>query len=276
MAKAQFMQYEHFDCEVRDGVAYLHLIGPSQPALGPLCDEYIDLMLRLQEDQAARVILMTDGDHAFELRRNIDGIAQARSGGRGFEAVSAQMDAARRVITLIEELEKPVVTATRGAIRSAGLGLFLASDVRIASSTATFTPPDLSCGLLPDWGLTAVLPQLIGPGRALDLLWSGRTLGAAEAGAIGLVDRIFEDSVWESELGEYMARLSQLPQPAFRLTKLAVQQAPQFDLTAMLSYEYEAQQQCWDSQETSEGLLARQEGRLPLLHAPLAEEEEDG
>lgn len=270
------MQYDHFDCDVRDGVAYVHMIGPSQPAVGSLCDEYIDLILRLQEDRAARVILMTDGDHAFELRRNIDGIAQARSGGLGFEAASADGDAARRVVTLVEELEKPVVTATRGAIRSAGLGLFLASDLRIASTTATFTPPELSYGLLPDWGLTAVLPQLVGPGRTLDLLWSGRTLGAAEAGAIGLVDRIFEDSVWEAELGAYMVRLSQLPQPALRLTKLAVQQAPHFDLTSMLSYEYEAQQQCWESQETSEGLLARQEHRPPLLHAPLAEEEEDG
>lgn len=270
------MQYEHFDSEVYDGVAHLHLIGPRRPTLGSLCDEYIDLLLRLQEDQAARVILISDGDHAFALRRNIDSIAQARSDGSGLETLVADMDSARRVITLIEEMDKPVVTATRGAIRSAGLGLYLAGDIRIASTTATFTPPDASCGLLPDWGLTAVLPRLIGPGRALDLLWSGRTVGANEAGMIGLVDRVFEDSDYEAELGAYVARLSRLPQPASRLTKLAVQQTPRLDLTAMLSYEYEAQQQCWQSQETSEGLLAYQEGRQPQFHVELSEEEQDG
>lgn len=270
------MQYEHFDSEVRDGVAYLRLIGSAQPTLGSFCDECIDLMLRLQEDRAARVILLTDGDHAFSLRRNIDGFARARSDGAGLEAVVADMDSARRVITLIEEMDKPVVTATRGAISSAGLGLFLAGDVRIASTTATFTPSDLSCGMMPDWGLTAILPRLVGPGRALDLLWSGRTVGAREAGLIGLVDRVFADADWETEITAYMERLSRLPQPAFRLIKLAVQQAPRLDLTSMLSYEFEAQQQCWQSHETSEGLLARQEGRQPQFQIPIAEEEQDG
>jgi 2-(1,2-epoxy-1,2-dihydrophenyl)acetyl-CoA isomerase len=270
----EFMRYDNFHHEIVSGVATVSLIGPGQPRLADLCDEFLDLMLRLQEDAAARVILITDGDHAFDLHHNLDTLVEERRGGAGFEIMSADMEAARRIVTVIQEINKPVITATQGAIRNMGLGLFMAGDVRLASSTATFTPPDLSSGLLPDWGLTFNLPRLIGPGRTLEILWSRRTLDADEAGAIGLVDRVIDDTVWEETLLDYLERLASLPQPAVHLVKLATQQAAQFDLTSMLSYEFEGQLRCWESHETSEGLAAHNEGRRPSFDYAAAEEEE--
>lgn len=269
------MQYDNFDCEVADGCATVRLVGPGAPDLGAMCDEFVDLMLRLQEDRAARVILLTDGDHAFDLHRDLEGLAGSRGRGRGFELLAAEDEIARRIVTLTSECPKPVLAATRGEIRSVGLGLFLAADIRVASESATFTAPDMSGGLVAGWGLNLTLPRLLGPGRALEFLWSSRTVAAPEALQMGLIDRLLPDDQWEQELFALTQRLSQIPQPAVHLTKLAVQQSTVLDLTSMLALEWESQQQCWDSDETSEGLRAWREGRVPHLEAATGSDEDD-
>jgi len=92
---------------------------------------------------------------------------------------------------------------------------------------------------------------------------------------MGLVDRLIDDEAWEEELDNFTDRLRRVPQPAIHLTKLAVQQAANLDLTSMLSLEWETQQRCWESLETAEGLRAWQEGRDPVLEASVADEEDD-
>ncbi len=183
-------------------------------------------------------------------------------------------EVSRKIVTLLGESTKPVLAATRGDVRDLGLGFFLAADIRLASTKAAFTCQNLTTGLIAGWGLTHTLPQLIGPGRSLDFLWSHRTIGGDEAARIGLVDRLFDDAVWEQELDTYIQQLVQLPQPAVHLTKLAVDQAATMDYTTMLSVEWESQQQCWASLETSEGLAAWRENRPPVLAVSIEDEEE--
>jgi enoyl-CoA hydratase len=268
------MEYQNFDVEVRDGCATIRMIGPGAPDLGGVCDECVDIMLRLQEDQAVRAVLFTDGDHSFDLHQNLDALADAHPQDKGFELLAAEEDVARRIVTMFGEMAKPVIAATRGDVRNLGFGFYMAADIRLASKRASFTLQDLSGGIMPGWGLTHSLPRLIGPGRTLDLMWSHRTIGAKEALKIGLVDRLISDANWEEELDTFTERLRRLPQPAVQLSKLAVQQAGNLDYTSMLSLEWESQQQCWASLETSEGLRARLEGRDPVLEASLETEDD--
>ena len=269
------MQYQYFDCDIRDGAARVSLLGPGNPRLADFTEEFVDLILRLQEDLAVRVILICDGEHAFELQPDLGSISGEVGKADGFETVAADLEVATSVVTLLQECAKPVITATRGDIRATGLGLFMAGDVRLASSTASFTAPDLAAGLMPEWGLTFTLPRLLGPGRALEFLWSGRTLSAGEARTSGLVDRVIDDANWDEAIEALLQRLASLPQPLVRLTKLAAQQSGQFDLTSMLSFEFESQQQCWSSLETAECLKAWQENRTPVFHAPTGPEQDD-
>jgi len=262
------MQYENFDYEIREGTAIVTLLSADFPSLGDLCDECTDLLLRLQDEPRARAILLTDGLRPFDMGGDAEAVAQARCDGRDFGELAPQLDSVRRLVTVIQECGKPVVAAAAGCVRESGFGLFLAADCRLASASATFQAPDASRGLLPAWGLLHNLPRLAGPGRALELIWSGRTIDAAEAAALGLVDRVVPDAAWEEELEAFARRLAVLPQPATRLTKLAAQQAGQLDLTSMLSFEWEAQQQCWDSRETAEGMQAYLDGRAPDFRPP--------
>ncbi len=268
------MEYRNFDCEIADGCARVRLIGPGSPEMGELCDEFVDLMLRLQEDNAVRVVAVMDGEHAFDLHHHLDGLSAAHADGGGFDTLAADDEIARRLVTLIQESGKPVVAITRGDVRDFGLGFYLAADVRLAAPTASFTAGSLATGVLPGWGLIHTLPRLLGPGRAMEFLWSGRTLGAEEAFRLGLVDRLLGDASFEDEVDAFLERLRRLPQPAVRLVKLGVQQAAQLDMTTTLDYEWESQQQCWVSRETAEGLRAWQENRDPQLDVPASPEED--
>jgi enoyl-CoA hydratase/carnithine racemase len=268
------MRYELFDWEMRQSTAWVIPRGGGQPPWQDLCDEFIDLMMRLQEDESVRAILLTDQDDSFDLEPDLQSIARELSTGRNFSSLAPDLEIIRRIVTMIQELAKPFVAAARGVVRESGLGLYLAADLRLAGTSASFTPPDMSRGLLPDWGLSFTLPRVVGPGRFLELIWSGRTVSAREAARIGLVDRLIEDDSWDEDLSVFSSRLSGLPQPAVRLAKLAAQQFAQFDLTSMLSYEFEAQEECWQGRETREGMSAFLDGRAPRF-GPVAGEEEE-
>lgn len=268
------MEYQNFDCEIAEGCATVSMIGPGAPRLADLHDEFVDLMLRLQEDRAVRVILFTDGDHAFDLHHELEGAAEAQRRHDGIAVAAVSDEISRNIVTLLGDSAKPIIAATRGDVRNIGLGFYMAADIRLAASQASFTCQDMAGGLLPGWGLTHSLPRLVGPGRALDLLLSGRTLAAEEASRIGLVDRLLSDASWEEDLDAYVQRLVRLPQPAVRLAKLAIQQSGVLDQTSMLAVEWESQQQCWASLETTEGLAALSDGREPDLGLAALEEED--
>jgi len=268
------MQYENFGTDIRDGAARITLDGSANPNLAEFGDEFLDLMLRLQEDNAVRAIMICDGEHAFDLQCDYLAVSDEIRTPDGFGNQATWLELSGRMITAVQESAKPVIMATRGDIRGLGLGLFMSGDVRLASSTASFTAPDLTKGLMPDWGLTHTLPRLLSQGRTLEFLWSGRTMAASEAYFAGLIDRVLEDSAYDDIVENLLERLAGLPQPLLRLTKLATQQSDQFDLTSMLSFEFEAQQQCWDSEESRESLVAWQENRKPVFHAPTTPEED--
>ena len=268
------MDYQNFDVEIAEGCARISLIGPGSPDMAHLCDEFIDLMLRLEEDRAVRFLLFMDGDHSFEFHHDLESLADNFQKDEGFEMLAADEEIGRRMVTLISECTKPVVAATRGDIRDLGLGFYLAADIKLAAPEASFTPTDLMGGLLPGWGMSHFLPRLIGPGRTLEWLYTRRTLPAAEAFQLGLVDRLIPGDRWEEELDGLGERFRSLPQPAVHLLKLSVQQAAQLDPTTMHSVDWEGQQQCWASLETGEGLRARSEGRTPRFDTQLSDQED--
>ena len=99
------------------------------------------------------------------------------------------------VMRAVANSPKPVVAAIRGYCMGGGLDLALACHARIASSDAVFAHPGGSLGIITGWGGTQRLPRLIGRGRALDMLVTGRRLDAREAFAYGLVHKIADESV---------------------------------------------------------------------------------
>jgi enoyl-CoA hydratase/carnithine racemase len=133
---------------------------------------------------------------------------------------------------------KPMVAAVNGAAIGLGATHLLAADVRVAAQSATFQFPFLARGILPELGSTALLPRLIGEGRARELFLTGRAVDAPEALAIGLVTSVWPDA----ELLERAIRLAQqiaeLPSHLVRTTRqLLAENANESDVATALEHE---------------------------------------
>src|SRR5471032_2430707 len=98
-----------------------------------------------------------------------------------------------KVALTVEEFEKPLIAAVNGAAVGAGMDLSLMCDLRFAGASARFSEAYIRVGLLPGNGGCYFLPRLVGPSKALELLWTGEFVSAEEALRIGIVNRVFSD-----------------------------------------------------------------------------------
>ncbi|MEN8165165.1 MAG: enoyl-CoA hydratase-related protein [Acidobacteriota bacterium] len=108
------------------------------------------------------------------------------------------------VFSGIERMKKPVVAAVNGFALGGGCELAMACHFRIATTAAVFGQPEVKLGLIPGYGGTQRLPRLVGRGRAMELLLSGRNVSADEAERIGLVNRVCEPDELEVAVGEFL------------------------------------------------------------------------
>lgn len=124
----------------------------------------------------------------------------------------------------------PVVAAITGYALGGGCELALCADLRIAGETAQLGQPEILLGVIPGLGGSQRLPRLIGPSRAKDLILTGRYVGAAEALAMGLVDRVVPDGDVHSQAMALATQLADGAPLALRAAKRAIDHGLQVDL----------------------------------------------
>jgi enoyl-CoA hydratase/carnithine racemase len=112
------------------------------------------------------------------------------------------------------EVPKPIVAAINGVAAGGGLIMAMLSDVRIASTAASFTTVFLKRGLIAEHGSSWMLPRLVGAGRALDLLWMSDRIDANEAHRIGLVEKLVAPEALIEAACDYVRRLATTSAPA--------------------------------------------------------------
>jgi len=149
-------------------------------------DELRRAMLELRGDGAVRAVIVTGaGEKAFVAGADIQELQQLSATEAERYGLEGQ-----HVFELIEHLGKPVIAAVNGFALGGGCELAMACTLRVAAETARFGQPEVKLGVTPGFGGTQRMPRLIGRGRALDLLLTGRMVDAREALAIGLVNRV--------------------------------------------------------------------------------------
>ena len=139
-----------------------------------------------RDDAEVRGVILTGaGDKAFIAGADISELAHV-------SAVEAEQSSSfgQAVLTLVDNLGKPVIAAINGFALGGGCETAMACTIRIAAENAKFGQPEVKLGLLPGGGGTQRLPRLVGKGRALQLILSGETINASEAYRIGLVNEV--------------------------------------------------------------------------------------
>lgn len=167
------------------------------------------------------------------------------------------------VFSRIESSSKPVIAAVNGFALGGGCELALACHLRYASENALFGQPEVKLGVIPGYGGTQRLPRLIGSGRALDLLLSGRMVKADEARDIGLVSEVFSSTELIPKVEEIISQLlSQGPQ-AQAFTLKAVYSGAGRTLAEGLEIEATAFRDVFKTEDRVEGAKAFLERRAP-------------
>jgi len=174
--------------EKKDGIATLTLNRPDRKNAmsGALLLALSKAFQDLNQDKETHVVILTGAGAAFcaglDLRELSEGAELSR--------LLSDEKGAARLPDLMAGMAQPIIGAINGPAVTGGFELALACDILIASTSARFADTHARVGILPGWGLSQVLPRIIGPGRAKELSFSGNFLSADKALAWGLVNRV--------------------------------------------------------------------------------------
>ncbi|MFQ5516668.1 MAG: enoyl-CoA hydratase/isomerase family protein [Acidimicrobiia bacterium] len=213
-----------------DGVALVSLDRPER--LNALDDELLEHALAdgftsLRDDPAVRVIVITGKGRGFSSGADLEcsGFQQPSS-----TAAEEHVRHTHRTPVILRKIGKPTIAAVNGVAIGAGLGLALACDLRLAAPTARFGAPFVAMGLVPDYGVSYFLPRVVGTATALDMLLTGRLVGAEEALKLGIVSRIEGDVV--SAAVELATQIAVNPVHATATTRSNVYRSLELDIEA--------------------------------------------
>ena len=237
-AGADLVRHERRD----DGVDVLTLDHGKVNALCvALLDRLHDLVTALASGDP-RAVVITGGPKVFAAGADITEFAE-RGGEAPFRLAGPEQvrrigDAFHRALGAVAALPVPTIAAVNGVALGGGCELALACDLRVASASARFGQPEILLGIIPGGGGTQRLTRLVGPARAKDLVFSGRTVDATEAARIGLVDAVVDGDARDEALAR-AAGFARGPREALALAKRAVDEGLEGSLRTGLQLEQE-------------------------------------
>lgn len=254
------MSYETLIVETRERVGLIRLNRPQ--ALNALnlqvMREMLAALAAFDADEGIGAIVITGSEKAFAAGADIKEMA-----GMSHLDMAARAPELSSAFDAVARIPKPVVAAVTGYALGGGCELALACDWRVVAEDATLGQPEIRLGVIPGAGGTQRLARLVGPARAKDLIFSGRTVDAAEAARIGLADLVVP-------AGEVYDRAVAMVRPyvggptqALRAAKLAIDGGLDRDLASGLAWESQLFASLFGTEDQREGMAAFVEKRPP-------------
>ncbi len=249
--------------ERHDAVTILTL---NRPEVRNAVDD--DLMNALREalqaceDDGTRCIVLTGAGGAF-----CSGADLKKALSAGFTADSAYqrlVEVYAPTLKAIRSSSWPVIGAVDGYAAGIGCDMALACDIRLVSERGKFAELFVRIGLIPDGGGTYLLPRLIGTGRALEMLFTGRDVEAQEAVQIGLANRVLVNESFQADVLAYATQISRQAPQSLRYAKAALLKALDGTYASALQQEAEYQRAIFMSPDGAEGFKAFVEKRAPV------------
>lgn len=206
----------------------------------------------------ARALLVTGaGPKAFCAGADIKGLA-----GRSLAEQKHGAELGQAVFARLAALPIPSVAVVNGYAFGGGLELALACTFRVAGRNAKFGLPEIKLGLIPGYGGTQRLPRMIGEARALEMILTGRTVGAEEAERIGLVNRLIDDPLLDGAAA-FAREFCGYGKLALSFARSAVQRAGDLPVHEGLKVEADLSTLAYQTADAEEGLAAFVEKRKP-------------
>lgn len=251
---------------------------PAQGADGPLDGValvVIDRRAVLNALDFALVAAIADALEALDANPECRAVVLTGAGERAFAAGADIAELARQTSTSltvddefrhwerIKHSRKPIVAAVRGFALGGGCELAMTCDMIVAGEDAQFGQPEIKLGVMPGAGGTQRLTRAIGKAKAMEMVLTGRTMGAREAEAHGLVSQVVPAEATVPAALELARKIASMPPVAVIAAKAAVDRAEELALDAGLAFERRSFYQLFDTDDQAEGMAAFIEKRAP-------------
>jgi enoyl-CoA hydratase/carnithine racemase len=245
--------------EDRGAVRHIVLNRPEKRnALNRELVEAIGAALReAAADPAVRVVVLRGNGPVFSAGMDVAALSELH--GRP-ESLRPFRRVCLEAWNLAEEMPKPTICAIHGVCLGGALELALACDLRVLTEDAVVGLPETKLGLVPDLGGSSRLPQVVGVGRAKELIMTSRVIGAADAERYGLATRV---GPLEATVNTLAEELLGCAPGAVGLAKRLIDASARPALSTTLELEVTAQEQCARTEDLIEGVRAAAERRAP-------------
>jgi enoyl-CoA hydratase len=253
------MAYEFILTDTHEAVGLVRLNRPQAlNALNTTLNrELMDALMAFDADAAIGAMVICGDERAFAAGADIKEMADA----------SAVEMLARDIVSAfdrIRQMKKPVIAAVSGWCLGGGCELAMSCDMIIASETARFGQPEINLGVIPGAGGTQRLARAVGKAVAMEMILNNRTLNAAEALQMGLVNRVIPVERYLDEAIALAQEIAGRAPLAVRLGKEAVNQAFETSLSEGLKWERRSFYYLFASADQKEGMAAFTEKRKPV------------
>jgi enoyl-CoA hydratase len=236
----------------RDGLAIITLDRPA--ALNALSFEIIrqisDAIDKVAAMSVRALIITGEGPKAFCAGADIKELL-----GRDMATQHRDVRFGQTTFAKLESLPVASIAAINGYAFGGGLELALACTFRVAASTARMGLPEIKLGLIPGYGGTQRLPRAVGEGRALEMIMTGRAIGAEEALRIGLVQEVADGDVVDAAI-QFAGRFTAYSLPVLRMAREAVLRAGDTTLSEGLRIEADLATLAFQTADAAEGMDA--------------------
>lgn len=225
-------------------------------------ERVIALLAQASADPGVRAVVLTATGRGFCAGADLRGAPVSGDRVPGDVARTIRLGA-QRLIAAVLDCEKPVIAAVNGTAAGIGAHLALACDLVLAAESAKFIEVFVRRGLVPDGGGAYLLPRLVGPQRAKELMFFGDSLPARDAERLGLVNRTVPDEELAATAQAWAQRLAEGPTRSIALTKQLVNASLDTDRATAFAAEAMAQEINMTTLDANEGVASFVERRAP-------------
>lgn len=259
---------DHLLVEEKDGVALLTMNRPDR--LNALSPEMLEALnanaVRLAADRSIGCVVITGAGRGFCAGGDVKSMAEGREfADNTVEGKSLSLRRSMEVSRLLHEMPKPTIAMVRGPLAGAGMSIALACDMRIASDTLRFTTAFANVGYSGDFGGSYFLTHLVGTAKARELYYTADKLDAAQALALGIVNRVVADEKLEAETMELARRLAAGPRVALAYIKKNMNAAENESLARCFEMEAMHHTLSGQTEDHKEAARAFVEKRTPVF-----------
>src|ERR1700757_1431885 len=207
------MSYETILVETTDQTTRITLNRPASlnSFNDKMGEEFYAALKTAERNPDTRCLIITGAGRAFSAGEDVSGLKERYAGDTHPSLGDHLRKKYHPIIMRIRNMEKPVIARINGVAAGSGASIALACDIRIAADEAGLKQAFVGVGLVPDSGSSYFLTRTVGAGRALELIMTGRTLGAKEAETLGLVIKAVPASELDKTVDEMAAKLANGP-----------------------------------------------------------------